>query len=94
MFSVNCSLHDLREEHDMDTLEVISCKYNPKTKVDQIYIRITPGENPSKAVEMLVNADDLHQAINHAANNESWEKLRNRRVSSYRRYRPAEDEEE
>ena len=91
MFHVNCRLSDLREEHDTDALEVISCKYNPKTKTDQVYIRITPGGNPSKAVEMLVNADDLYQAINHAAANESWENVRERRV--YSRYVRTEDDE-
>lgn len=92
MFNVNCSLADLREDHDMDVLEVKSCKYNQKEKCDQVYIRITPGGNPSKAVEMLVNAEDLHQAINHAADNEAWTKLRNRRVT-YRTYsRQMEDE--
>lgn len=91
MFNVNCRLSDLREEHNTDTLEVISCKYDPKTKIEQIYIRITPGENPSKAVEMLVNASDLHQAINHAAANESWETIRRRTV--YRRYVGNEEDE-
>lgn len=78
MFNVNCSLADLREDHDEDVLEVKSCKYNQKTNVDQVYIRIIPGGNPSKAIEMLVDADDLCQAVNHAAANESWQRLRNR----------------
>lgn len=89
MFNVNCSLADLREDHDKDILEVKSCEYNQKTKVKQVYIRIIPGENdPSRAVEMLVNADDLRLAIEHATANESSITY----VYRYRHYSPVEDE--
>lgn len=92
MFNVNCSLADLREDHDKDVLEVKSYNYyKQKTDFEQVYIRITPGENPSKAVEILVNADDLRQAINHAVENEPWVKLRNRRTY---RYNPMVNEED
>lgn len=81
MFHVTCRLFDLRKERDIDVLEVESYKYDSETRTDRVCIRIMPVTDKSKAVEMLVDANELIQAIDNAVSNESSEKIRERRIA-------------
>lgn len=99
MFRVECEVEAIRKietsiKNSGISLQVFS--YNPRGKkdIDAVRIRIVSEDNPDEYLEVWVDPEDLHQAINHAAANESWEKIRDRHVGRhYGRYSRTEDDE-
>lgn len=104
MFHVACEVEAIRKLENCDiktsiknsgiSLQVFS--YNPRGKkdIDAVRIRIVSEDNPDEYLEMMVDPEDLHQAISHATANESWEKIRERRMGRrYGRYSRTEEDE-